>query len=161
MQGLTPSFFVRCQLKDNSAGQLLADNVYWESTTDDDIGPAKNDNVSRSPRKSWADLTALNHMAAADVKVTGSSHQADGWATATVTLTNQSKIPAFFVRAEVERGPGGDEILPVTWDDNYVTIFGGESKTLQAHYKVSDAAGQAPSLRAKGHNMPEKTVALQ
>jgi exo-1,4-beta-D-glucosaminidase len=160
VQGLSSSFFVRCQLK-NSAGQLLADNVYWESTTDDDIGPAKNDNAFALSQESWADLTALNHMPAADVKVTGSSHQADGWTTATVTLTNQSKTPAFFVRAEVVRGTDGDEILPVTWDDNYVTIFGGESKTLQAHYKVSDAAGQAPSLRAKGRNMLEKTVALQ
>ncbi len=37
IQGLDSAFFIRCQLKD-SAGHLLADNVYWQSTTDDDLG---------------------------------------------------------------------------------------------------------------------------
>ena len=160
VQGLDSAFFVRCQLKD-AAGHLLADNIYWQSTTDDDLGPAKNDNAFALSQDSWADLTALNHMSAAEVGIGGSVREADGWATATVTLTNRSKTPAFFLRAEVLSGSDGDQILPVTWDDNYVTIFGGESKTLQARYKVSDAAGRSPVLRLQGHNVAARTTALQ
>ena len=159
IKDLNSAFFIRCQLKD-SIGHLLADNVYWQSTTDDDLGPPKNDNAFALSQDSWADLTALNHIAPADVAMSGGTHQADGWVTATVTLTNRSKTPAFFLRAEVVGGPDGDQILPVTWDDNYLTIFGGESKTLQAHYKASDAAGQTPFLRMQGHNVAVKTVAL-
>ena len=159
IKDLNSAFFIRCQLKD-SIGHLLADNVYWQSTTDDDLGPPKNDNAFALSQDSWADLTALNHIAPADVAISGGTHQADGWVTATVTLTNRSKTPAFFLRAEVVGGPDGDQILPVTWDDNYLTIFGGESKTLQAHYKASDAAGQTPFLRMQGHNVAVKTVAL-
>ena len=55
-------------------------------------------------------------------------------------------------------GHDGDEILPITWDDNYVTMFAGETKTLQARYKVSDAARQTPFLRVHGHNVPAKTI---
>jgi exo-1,4-beta-D-glucosaminidase len=160
IQDLNSAFFVRCQLKD-ATGHLLADNVYWQSTTDDDLGPAKNDDAFALSQASWADLTALNHMSSVDVAVSGNMRQADGWATATVTLTNRSKAPAFFLRAEVVGGSDGDEILPVTWEDNYVTIFSGESTTLQAHYKESDAAGRAPFLRLQGHNVATQTIALQ
>src|SRR5262249_40820079 len=133
VKDLSSSFFVRCQLKD-STGHLLADNVYWQSTTDDEVGDPKNDNAFALSQESWADLTALNHMAAAALDVSGKTQKTDGWANISVTLTNHSQTPAFFVRAEVTQGSNGDEILPVTWDDNYVTIFGGESKTLQARY---------------------------
>ena len=37
VKGLSPAFFVRCQLK-GSDGHLWSDNVYWQSTTDDDLG---------------------------------------------------------------------------------------------------------------------------
>src|ERR1017187_2496583 len=159
IKDLDSAFFIRCQLKD-STGHLLTDNVYWQSTTDDDLGPPKNDNAFALSQASWADLTALNHIAPADVAISGGTRATDGWVTATVTLTNRSKTPAFFLRAEVVGSPDGDQILPVTWDDNYVTLFGGESKTLVAHYKASDAGTQSPFLRLQGHNVAIRTLAL-
>ncbi len=159
VQGLTSAFFVHCQLKDG-AGHLLADNVYWQSTTDDDLGPPKNDNAFALSQEIWADLTALNHMETVEVGLAGTKREADGWVNVSVTLTNRSKSPAFFLRAAVVDGAEGGEILPVTWDDNYVTIFGGESKSLQARYRASDAAGATPFLRVEGHNFAVKTVAL-
>ncbi len=71
-------------------------------------------------------------------------------------MTNPSSNPAvaFFLRADVRRGtaagtalPGDNEVLPVTWSDNDVTLWPGESQTLTATYAVSrpqrrDAGGQ-------------------
>jgi exo-1,4-beta-D-glucosaminidase len=152
---VSPTFFVRCQLK-GAGGKLLADNLYWQSTKDDELGPPANDNAFKLVQESWADFTALNQMPQAQVEMETASHQADGWATTTVTLTNRSKGPAFFMRAEVVKGAEGDEILPITWDDNYVTLFAGESKTLTARYKIGDAPGATPFLRLRGHNVPVK-----
>ncbi|HEX4486265.1 MAG TPA: hypothetical protein VH088_08380, partial [Terriglobales bacterium] len=159
VKDVSPTFFVRCQLK-NTDGKLLADNLYWQSTKDDELGPVTNDNAFKLVQESWADFTALNQMPQAHVDTQKFSRQADGWVTTVVTLTNRSKVPAFFMRAEVVKGAEGDEILPITWDDNYVTLFAGESKTLTARYKISDAPGVTPFLRLQGHNFPAKVDAV-
>jgi exo-1,4-beta-D-glucosaminidase len=159
VKGLTPVFFVRCQLKSDD-GRLLADNVYWQSTTVCDLGPPENDDGFKLSQQSWADLTSLNRMPATDVEMRGSAQQTEGWITATVMLTNRSKTPAFFMRAEVIGEPDGDEILPVLWDENYVTLFAGESKVLQAQYKVTDAPAAPPFLRLQGHNVSVRGAPL-
>jgi exo-1,4-beta-D-glucosaminidase len=160
VKGLTPAYFVRCQLK-SSDGRLLADNIYWQSTTDDDLGSPETEDGFRLKQRSWADLTPLNNMPAADVAMSSSSQKAEGWVTVTVTLTNRSQAPAFFMRAEVIGGSGGDEILPILWDDNYVTLFAGETKRLQARYKVTDSPALPPFVRLQGHNVAVQVMPLR
>jgi exo-1,4-beta-D-glucosaminidase len=147
-----PVFFVRCQLRDRD-GRALADNVYWQASTNDELVPPDKENAFDSSQLTWSDLTALNSMKTARVSVKGAAKEADGWSTVTVRLKNETNVPAFFVRAEIVNGPTGDEILPVTWTDNYVTLFGGESITLEAHYRMTDLAGMAPVVRIQGHNL--------
>jgi exo-1,4-beta-D-glucosaminidase len=154
----TSAFFVRCRLSDDN-GHLLANNVYWQSKTDDDVGPAENDNAFRLQQVSWADLTALNQMQKAEVQITGNVREAEGGATATVTLTNKSKVPAFFVRAEISKTAGGDEILPIIWSDNYVTLLAGESASLQA--QLHSQTGDGAVVRIQGYNVPAKEESLQ
>jgi exo-1,4-beta-D-glucosaminidase len=93
--------------------------------------------------------------------VTGNAKQTDGWVTADVTLKNESNVPAFFVRAEIVNNANGDEILPITWSDNYVTVFGGESMTLEARYRVADSGELARTVRVQGHNLPVITATLE
>lgn len=154
---LTSAFLIRCRLHDGS-GRALASNVYWQSTTDDDLGPPANDNAFRLQQVRWADLTALNNMAKAEVEVEGKVQETDGMAIASVVLTNRSKVPAFFLRAEIASGPGGDEILPIVWNDNYITLFAGESATLQA--RLDGHTGQAAVVRVQGYNVPAKEERL-
>lgn len=156
--GLTSAFFVRCRLRDAS-GQLLANNVYWQSTTDDDVGPAENDNAFRLQQVTWADLTGLEHMQKAEVQIAGKVREAEDGSTAIVTLTNNSKVPAFFVRAEIANTAGGDEILPIIWSDNYVTLFAGESASLQA--QLPGHADNGAVVRIQGYNVPAREESLQ
>jgi hypothetical protein len=51
---------------------------------------------------------------------------------------------AFFVRVEVTKGQGGEEVLPVTYSDNYITLLPGESATINAQYAKADLGGQPP-----------------
>jgi exo-1,4-beta-D-glucosaminidase len=156
---LTPVFFVRCQLREPD-GRLLADNVYWQSATQDVLGPPDKEKAFDSSQVAWADLSALNSMKVAKISAIGKTTEANGWSTATVTLKNESNVPAFFVRAEVVNSANGAEILPITWTDNYVTVFGGESITLEAHYRTADSGGMAPLVRVQGHNVPIITEKL-
>ena len=58
------------------------------------------------------------------------------------------------MRAEVTGSATGDEILPILWDDNYVTLFAGETKKLQARYAVTNAPASGTFVRLQGHNVP-------
>ena len=81
------------------------------------------------------------------------------------TLTNSSECPAFFMRAELTKGPEGEEVLLIIYEDNYVTLFPHEAQTLQARFRqarfrTEHLAGEKPYLRLKGWNVAKRTVAM-
>jgi exo-1,4-beta-D-glucosaminidase len=157
---LAPMFFVRCRLR-TKEGRPVAENIYWSSNADDVLVPPDKEDAFNSSQVLWADFTALNSMKPAKIAATAKLSEASGWETATVTIRNESNVPAFFLRAEIANNADGDEILPVTWTDNYVTLFGGDSITLEARYRSTDFAGTAAVLRVAGHNVPLITEKLE
>jgi hypothetical protein len=58
---LDPTYLVRGVLM-VATDKVLAENVYWESTTADDLGEAKNDEQFKTSLAKWADLSDLNTM---------------------------------------------------------------------------------------------------
>lgn len=134
----SPVFFVRCELLDKT-GAALADNVYWQSQRSDDLGPPMNDSPFQTTQSSWADMTALNMMPKPGLDVTAHAEESDRGAV-TVTLHNPSAQIAFFERAELLTAPDGDEILPIEYDDNYVTVFPGETVTIHGRTPTGESA---------------------
>ncbi|HLK31706.1 MAG TPA: hypothetical protein VKT29_01370, partial [Terriglobales bacterium] len=67
---------------------------------------------------------------------------------------------AFFIRAEVTKGMDGQEILPITYDDNYITLFPHETRTIEARFQASQLQGATPALRVQGYNVPKKLAAI-
>jgi exo-1,4-beta-D-glucosaminidase len=51
-------------------------------------------------------------------------------------------------------------VLPITYTDNFVSLFPGESKTITATYQTSDLGGQSPYLLVRGYNVPTSTQAI-
>lgn len=144
----SPVFFVRAELLDRD-GAALAENVYWQSQSVDDVGPPSNDAAFDTKQVSWADMTALNTMPRATLDVQAQSGGEDGHEV-TVRLRNSSARIGFFARAELLTSADGAEILPIEYDDNYVTVFPGE--TVEIHATVPDG-GPAPSwVRVTGYN---------
>jgi exo-1,4-beta-D-glucosaminidase len=60
---------------------------------------------------------------------------------------------AFFVRSSVRRGEGGDEVLPVLWSDNDVTLAPGETLELTGTWAASDLGAARPAVRVEGWNV--------
>jgi exo-1,4-beta-D-glucosaminidase len=159
---LASTHFVRAVLM-TATDKVLAENIYWESTTDDDLGDAKNDEQFKSNLSRWADISALNTMPRSDLDVSAQVSDSKGEKQVTITLANPANRVAFFVRAEVTQGPDGNEILPITYDDNYITVFPHETRTIVARFNVegSAPASPAPALRVEGFNVAKKIVALR
>lgn len=160
LQALSPAYFIRCQLFDSEA-KMVAENVYWQSTTDDDLGPTSNDEQFATNLIQWADLSALNHLAPVQLKLAGSVAGNGDQRTVTITLTNNSNRIAFFLRVEATAGSGGDEVLPITYDDNYVTLFPHESRTITATLDASQLHGNEPAVRVEGYNVAKQVLPLR
>ncbi len=156
----SPVFFVRAQLLDDG-GQVLADNVYWQSQTPDDVGPPANDAAFETKQVSWADMTALNTMPRAAPEV--SARRGDDERTVLIRLRNPGRAVAFFERVELLGAAGPDEsaeeILPIGYDDNYVTVFGGE--TVEIRGSVPDGGPTPTRVRVTGYNSAPVVVAVR
>jgi len=123
--GLSTTYFVKLKLQD-PVGNVLSDNFYWYSTTRDVLGgPCE---WWYCPTQTYANLTALQTLAA----VTVNHSETFGANSATVTLTNPSTTLAFLIRLRVTNG--GNEVLPVLWTDNYISLLPNETRTLTATF---------------------------
>ncbi len=160
VQDLTSSYFVRCELC-GPINTKIVDNEYWQSTTLDDLGPLSNDSAFSLKQVSWANFTALNAMTKVSVKITGTLHAVGGEDSFAITLRNPSKHIAFFERAAVTAGKDGDEILPVIYSDNYVTLFPGETTIMRGHFRTAELSGKQPWLRLEGYNITKELGRLR
>jgi exo-1,4-beta-D-glucosaminidase len=133
----------------------LSTNFYWLSTHPDVL--ADTSTWYMTPVKQYADYTSLNTMPAATVRATASVTRNGDSQRARVSVTNTGKTPAFFVRLQVI-GQSGDEALPVLWDDNYVSLLPGETRTLTATYRTRDLGGSPARVILTGWNV-RRTVA--
>ena len=70
-----------------------------------------------------------------------------------VMLENPSKSLAFFVRLKVNKGKGGDEILPVIWQDNYISLLPGEKREVTASYRAKELGAAQPEVQVSGWNV--------
>jgi len=157
---VTSTYFVRCELFDRS-GSKLADNDYWQSTTLDDLGSPSNDNAFKIEQASWANLTALNTMPKVQLRIAGMDHSSRAKHEVSITLHNPTDHIAFFERVSVTRGKDGEEILPITYSDNYVTLFPKETVHICSTFGHSgNYAGQL-WLRVEGYNTVIEVVPIQ
>jgi exo-1,4-beta-D-glucosaminidase len=134
-QAPTPVWFLDLRLRDAS-GAEIARNFYWLST-EADVLDYENNLWFVTPTKEYADFTALDALPEVELEVAATS---DGSA-ATVQLGNSTDALAFFVELRVVDADG-NSILPVLWEDNYVSILPGESRELTARFPaVDDVSG--------------------
>jgi exo-1,4-beta-D-glucosaminidase len=68
-----------------------------------------------------------------------------------VAVENPSQSLALFVRLKLSHA--GEEILPVLWEDNYISLLPGEKRELRASYRASQLKGAKPLVEASGWNL--------
>ena len=153
----SPVFFVRCQLFDKG-GKLVVDNTYWKSQKDDDVGPQKNDYFTSLQQVKWSDMTALNTMPAVNLKIEAQQKKVGKESHVIIRLHNPSTHIAFFERAMISATKDGNEILPIEYSDNYVTVFPGE--TVEIHGTIWKNA-TARWVKLEGYNTPAITVPIK
>ena len=146
------TYFLRLDLHD-AAGKLVSDNFYWLSTKPDTLDWKKRRGTAYTPQKDYGDITALSQLPAVKLTLSERVFPRASKAVMHVTVKNPSKEVAFMVHLRLTRGKGGEDVVPVFWDDNYVTLLPGEHCELTATYEPSALAGAPPVVEVDGWNV--------
>jgi exo-1,4-beta-D-glucosaminidase len=157
VEGLSNTYFLRLQLRD-PAGKLVSDNFYWLSTKVDTLDWAKRKDTVYTPQKEFADLTGLNSLLQVTLAVSAARSSAAGKDTIVVTAKNPSSSVAFMAHLRLTRGPGGDDVVPIFWSDNYFSVLPGEERQVTATYDSSALDGKAAILVVDGYNVASDTL---
>ena len=151
IDGLSPTYFLVLRLQDSS-GKLVGSNFYWLSTKPETLDWERS-NWYTTPTVSYADYTALSRLPRVKLEVADHTEHKGEEAITHVTLDNPSKSLAFFVRLKVNKGKGGDEILPVVWQDNYISLLPGEKREVTATYRARELGATQPVVEVSGWNV--------
>ena len=151
IDGLSPTYFLVLRLQDSS-GKVVGSNLYWLSSKPETLDWEKS-NWYTTPTSSYADYTALSQLPKVKLKVADHTEHKGQEAITHVTLENPSKSLAFFVRLKVDKGKGGDEILPVFWQDNYISLLPGEKREVTATYRTQELGASQPTVEVSGWNV--------
>lgn len=151
IQGLSPTYFLNLTVRD-STGKIVGSNFYWLSTAPETLDWEKS-NWYTTPTATYADFTALKQLPKVKLNISSSSEREGENEVTTVHLQNPSKNLAFFVRLKVCRGKGGEEILPVLWQDNYISLLPGETRQVTATYRATELGSSKPAVEVSGWNV--------
>ncbi len=151
IQDLSPTYFLSLRLED-AAGNVVGSNFYWLSTKPETLDWQKS-SWNTTPTSSFADYTALSRLPKVKLRVTSRSERKGEESLTHVTLENPSKALAFFVRLKVTKGAKGEEILPVIWQDNYISLLPGEKREITASYRSAELGTARPGVEVSGWNV--------
>ena len=154
IDGLSTTYFLDLRLTDAS-GKLVGSNFYWLSTNPETLDWAKS-NWYTTPTVSYADYTSLAQLPKTKLKVSNHTETKGEESITHVTLENPGKTVAFFVRLKIDKGEGGEEILPVIWQDNYVSLVPGEKRELTATFRTSQLGNAKPVIEVSGWNVESR-----
>jgi hypothetical protein len=105
------AYLVSLALRDRS-GKLLSENLYWHAKDE-----------TRLQRLNDLQKVALEGKAAVERNPKG--------VVVTGTITNPSTTPALAVRLTLRDGKTGRRVLPAYYDDNFVNLLPGQSRTFR------------------------------
>ena len=154
IEGLSKTYFVKLTL-DGADGKRIGNNFYWLSTQPD-VNNWQRGNGVYTPISTYADLTGLQDLPQAKVTATSSTEAKGENQVEHVMLENPSAHLAFFVHLTVLRGKGGEDVKPILWDDNYITLMPGEKREVTATFEKKQLMGAVPHIRVDGFNVAEE-----
>jgi hypothetical protein len=126
-EGLSGVQFIRLKL--TRGKEIISENFYWRGLAADSLKIIRNlPKVKLGSKKGGACYLITK-------------------------LSNNTKTPAFLVKLKVVGEKSGEQILPVIFSDNYVSLMPGERRTIKIEFQNADTRGEKPVVVAEGINV--------
>lgn len=151
VEGLSNVYFLRLSLKDAKQNTRSL-NWYWLSQKSDALQWERS-RWYYTPESSFADYSSLNNLASTTLKINATSTNDSNRTSQTITVSNTGKVVAFFVHVRVLKEKNADDILPVIFSDNYISLAPGETRTIKCSYENKDAGKGIPFILTSAWNL--------
>jgi len=156
---ISTTYFLKLEVSD-AAGKRLSNNFYWLSTKPDKLDWAKKFEEVYTPQSAYADLSGLNALPQVTLTVHGSLTQEGNESAVHAMVENPSSSLAFMVHLRVARSGSDEDVVPIFWDDNYVSLLPGEKRELSARFETGMNHTDGLVLTAEGWNVAPARVPL-
>lgn len=157
LPNLSTTYFLKLTLDDES-GKQVSSNFYWLSTKPD-VSNWSASTWFYTPISSFADFTAIKNLPEVKLDVSSRVLEEGGQMKDEVTIANPTSNLAFFVHLRLTKGQDGDDVLPVFWQDNYVSLLPGEKREITAAFGSEALGGAQPTVEVTGWNVA-KTISI-
>ena len=102
----------------------------------------------------------LNHLPQVRLQVSAARETNDQGETVRVQLHNPSPDLAFQIRLGIHEEKSQYDILPVLWEDNYLSLMPDESREVVARFHNSSQKLERPQLEVSGWNIEAMEIPL-
>ncbi len=150
-QNISSTYFLSLKIT-GEQNNLVGENFYWLSTKDDVIDHS-DDTWFVTRNKSYANLSDLRTMPKTEIEAEYEFTNIADEQILTANLKNKSENIAFFIELNVYNKVTDESILPVFWENNYVSILPGETITIRARYAQKELNGGQAAFRFNGLNL--------
>jgi exo-1,4-beta-D-glucosaminidase len=150
IKNLTSTYFLDLRLIDSDNKEIL-NNFYWLSTKEEtlDYEAYLGEFAYHTPSKDYADLTLLNSIPNVELNINSQHEEKDGQQIFTVKLENKSNQIAFLINLKAVEKSNGEIILPIFAEDNFISLLGGEKRTVTISFNSNVEA----EIKVEGWNL--------
>ncbi len=143
-------YFIHLKVTKND--KEIDNGFYWMSRKQD-ILDNKRANCSGTARfnSQYADFSGLNKLPKVKLTYDYTFDKTNDEGNITIKVTNTSSSIAFFTFFDVVNKQD-EPVLPIFWNDNYVTLLPGEERVYHANYSL-DSYKDKPVIKIKGFNV--------
>ena len=160
IKNLTSVWFLDLRIF-NSDNKEVDNSIYWVSLKKDVLDYEAFKKLAwpfYTPTKQYADYTALNKLPKVNLTYDYQFTKKDKFGNVQLKVKNTSGTIAFFTFFDLLDASTSKPILPVYWDDNYVSILPGEERTYEASYFLVNSDGTKPVLKINAWNVDPVTL---
>ncbi len=160
IKNLSDVWFLDLRVYDQN-NQEVDNSIYWLSLKKDvlDYDAAKKlEWAYYTPTKQFADYSALDKLPKVNLTYDYQFEKDNKNGKVTLKVKNPSNSIAFFIFFDLIDSVTGKPILPIYWNDNYVTLLPGEERTYDAKYFLSNSEGGKPEVKIKAWNVDMVTL---
>jgi len=149
---ISATYFLKLELHDSS-GKLVSGNFYWLSTKPDKLDWARKFEEVYTPQSAYADLSGLNSLLPVTLAVRSSLSHEGKESVVHASVQNPGSSLAFMIHLRVARGGSDQDVVPIFWDDNYVSLMPGEKRELSARFDSDKNNDDSLVLTVDGWNV--------
>ncbi|MEZ5106371.1 MAG: glycoside hydrolase family 2 TIM barrel-domain containing protein [Draconibacterium sp.] len=155
IKGLTSVWFLRLNVYDQN-NREVDNSTYWLSLKKDELDYEAAKKLPwpfYTPPKAYADFKALDKLPKVNLDFDYQYEKAGDKGNITLKVKNSGSAIAFFTYFDLVNPGTDDPILPVYWDDNYITLLPGEERTYTSSIDLANLKGEKPELKVKAWNV--------